>query len=69
LLEVVVVRRKKVIEKISTMTVSMSFDPSDIIYSNCQERGRHKVLTANDGGPVVFIGTDQHFPAVLPSLD
>jgi hypothetical protein len=29
------------------MTVSLSFDPSDIICSNCQERGRHKVLNAN----------------------
>jgi len=37
--------------------------------SNCLERGRHSVLNARDGGPVVFIGTDQHYPAVLPSLD
>ncbi len=44
------------------MTVSMSFNPADMICSNCLERGR-------DGGPVVFVGTDQHFPAVLPSLD
>jgi hypothetical protein len=51
------------------MTVSMSFDPASMICSNCQERGRHSVLNARDGGPVVFVGTDQHFPAVLPSLD
>jgi len=51
------------------MTVSMSFDPASMICSNCKERGRHSVLNARDGGPVVFVGTDQHFPAVLPSLD
>jgi hypothetical protein len=51
------------------MTVSMSFNPADMICSNCAERGRHSVLNSSDGGPVVFVGTDQHFPAVLPSLD
>jgi hypothetical protein len=51
------------------MTVSMSFDPATMICSNCLETGRHSVLNARDGGPVVFVGTDQHFPAVLPSLD
>jgi hypothetical protein len=51
------------------LTVSCSFDPSDMICSLCLERGKHSVLNAEDGGPVVFIGTDQHFPAVLPSLD
>jgi len=51
------------------MTVSMSFNPADMICSNCTERGRHSVLNSSDGGPVVFVGTDQHFPAVLPSMD
>ncbi len=51
------------------MTVSMSFNPADMICSNCAERGRHSVLNSSDGGPVVFVGTDQHFPAVLPSMD
>jgi hypothetical protein len=51
------------------MTVSLSFDPANMICSNCLERGRHSVLNARYGGPVVFVGTDQHFPAVLPSLD
>ncbi len=51
------------------MTVSMSFDPADMICSNCLERGRHSVLNSSDGGPVVFVGIDQHCPAVLPSLD
>jgi hypothetical protein len=51
------------------MTVLMSFDPANMICSNCLERGRHSVLNARDGGPVVFVGTDQHFPAVIPSLD
>jgi hypothetical protein len=51
------------------MTVSCSFEPSDMICSNCPERGRHSVLNRENGGPVVFIGTDQNFPAVLPSLD
>jgi hypothetical protein len=51
------------------MTVSTSFDPANMICSNCLERGRHSVLNARDGGPVVFVGTDQHFLAVLPSLD
>jgi hypothetical protein len=40
-----------------------------MICSNCQERGKHSVLNSRDGGPVVFLGTDQNFPAVLPSLD
>jgi hypothetical protein len=51
------------------LTVSCSFDPSDMTCSLCTERGKHTVLNAEDGGPVVFVGTDQHFPAVLPSLD
>ncbi len=51
------------------MTVAMSFNPADMICSNCLERGRHSVLNSSDGSPVVFVGTDQHFPAVLPSLD
>ncbi len=51
------------------MTVSMSFDPADMICSNCLERDKHSVLNSRDGGPVIFVGTDQHYPAVLPSLD
>jgi hypothetical protein len=51
------------------MTVCMSFNLADMICSNCSERGRHSVLNSSDGGPIVFVGTDQHFPAVLPSLD
>jgi hypothetical protein len=51
------------------MTVSCSFEPKDMTCSNCLERGRHSVLNGKDGGPVVFVGTDQNFPAVLPSLD
>ncbi len=51
------------------MTVSCSFEPATMICSNCQERGKHSVLNSRDGGPVVFLGTDQNFPAILPSLD
>ncbi len=51
------------------MTVSCSFEPTDMTCSNCLERGRHSVQNRKDDGPVVFVGTDQNFPAVLPSLD
>ncbi len=51
------------------MVVSCSFEPGSMMYTNCENRGKHSVLNSYDGGPVVFIGTDQHFPAVLPSLD
>ncbi len=65
-------RIKKTIMRYRTddiMTVSCSFEPATMICSNCQERGKHSVLNSRDGGPVVFLGTDQNFPAVLPSLD
>ncbi len=51
------------------MVVSCSFELGSMMCSNCESRGKHSVLNGADGGPVVFIGTDQHFPAVLPSLD
>ncbi len=51
------------------MVVSCSFDSGSMMCTNCENRGKHSVLNSYDGGPVVFIGTDQHFPAVLPSLD
>jgi hypothetical protein len=51
------------------MVVSCSFEPGSMMCTNCVSRGKHSVLNGADGGPVVFIGTDQHFPAVLPSLD
>jgi hypothetical protein len=65
-------RIKKTVLRFRTdnmMTVSCSFEPKDMTCSNCVERGRHTVLNGNDGGPVVFVGIDQNFPAVLPSLD
>ena len=65
-------RIKKTVMRYRTddiMTVSCSFEPATMICSNCQERGKHSVLNSRDGGPVVFLGTDQNFPAVLPSLD
>jgi hypothetical protein len=51
------------------MVVSCSFEPGSMMCTNCENRGKHSVLNSYDGGPVVFIGMDQHFPAVLPSLD
>jgi len=51
------------------MVVSCSFEPGSMMCTNCEHRGKHSVLNSIEGGPVVFIGTDQHFPAVLPSLD
>jgi hypothetical protein len=51
------------------MLVSCSFDPGSMMCTNCENRGKHSVLNSYDGGHVVFIGTDQHFPAVLLSLD
>jgi hypothetical protein len=51
------------------MVVSCSFEPGSMMCTNYENRGKHSVLNSYDGGPVVFIATDQHFPAVLPSLD
>ncbi len=51
------------------MVVSCSFEPGSMTCTNCEQRGKHSVVNSIEGGPVVFIGTDQHFPAVLPSLD
>ncbi len=51
------------------LVVSCSFEPGSMMCSNCENRGKHSVLNSYAGGPVVFIGTDKHFPAVLPSLD
>jgi hypothetical protein len=65
-------RIKKTIMRYRTddmMTVSCSFEPATMMCSHCQERGKHSVLNSRDGGPVVFLGTDQNFPAVLTSLD
>ncbi len=51
------------------MIVSCSFDPATMICHNCPARGKHSVLTGGDGGPVVFVLTDQNFPAIIPSMD
>jgi hypothetical protein len=50
------------------MVVSCSFEPGSMMCTNCENRGKHSALNSYDGGPVVFIGTDQHFPATRPAL-
>ena len=45
------------------MVVSCSFEPGSMMCTNCEHRGKHSVLKSIEGGPVVFIGTDQHCQA------
>jgi len=51
------------------MTISASFDPANLIFSGCKERGPHSVVGSPDGDPVVMVVTDQNFPAVMFSSD
>ena len=49
--------------------ITCSFNPADMTCSGCKVRGKHSVVGADSGEPVVLVITDQNFPAVLYSGD
>jgi hypothetical protein len=49
--------------------ISCSFNPADLMCEGCKGRGKHSVVGAENGEPVVLVITDQNFPPVLYSGD
>ncbi len=49
--------------------ISCSFNPADLMCEGCKGRGKHSVVGAENGEPVVLVIADQNFPPVLYSGD
>jgi len=49
--------------------ITCSFNPADLTCEGCKGRGKHSVVGADNGEPVVLVVTDQNFPPVLYSGD
>jgi hypothetical protein len=49
--------------------ISCSFNLADLMCEGCKGRGKHAVVGAENGEPVVLVITDQNFPPVLYSGD
>jgi hypothetical protein len=49
--------------------ISSSFNPADLTCEGCKVRGKHSVVGADNGEPVVLVVSDQNFPPVLYSGD
>ena len=50
------------------MTISLSFNPSNLVCEGCVNRGPHEIF-GKDKEPIILVACDQNFPAVLYSTD
>jgi hypothetical protein len=49
--------------------MSLSFKPVTMMCMGCSKRGPHCVMWGENRNPVVFVASDQNFPATLFSRD